>query len=154
MDLTQELEKVIQKAAIDQTLTPKAVEHFQEQIRQAGDLKKEVERLEKRKTEQAQEIERVVTKNREYKDELDAYKAREASLVERENKARELELKAEYQGTRVQDHKDMMGIIFRNTEVRRNIYENRQEVYTDQYGTRQTGYPNPSTSTEVTEKHE
>ncbi len=126
---------VIQKAAIDGVLTKIAVDQFNSIIGENESLKSDVkgltesyEGLEKRHHKSAEERDKAITK-------LKKYIAREDELVEREENMLKLELTAEYEAERVKDHKEMFSQVFRNIEMRRNVFTALPgATAVDQYG--------------------
>jgi len=121
-ELTDTLEKVIQQAALDGALTTDAVAQFHSLVVERNALKDANEEWEetdeKHKKEHAKlnaELEGTITK-------LHDYVTRERELVERETKVTRLEIEKECSDKRVEDHVKMVELIFRNLEVRRNVF--------------------------------
>ncbi len=126
---------VIQKAAIDGALTKLAVDQFNEIIGENETLKSDVkaltesyEGLEKRHNKASDERTKAIEK-------LKKLIAREDELEKREEQMLELELEAKYDQLRVEDHKEMFSLVFRNVEVRRNVFTPLPgATAVDQYG--------------------
>jgi hypothetical protein len=77
----------------------------------------------------------------------------EAGVILREQAITKLEAEAKHQGERVKDHKEMFTIVFRNLEVRRNVFTpSPGSPGVDQYGTAlPAGYVDEHQQTEKTE---
>ena len=144
-ELTEQLDKIIQQAALDGTLTQKAVDQFHSIITQNAALETKVASLEvvveeRRKKISGLEIDVALSKTL-----VEVAAKAEVEMIEREKKMTELELRAEYQLVRVNDHKEMFKTVFRNSVLRKEVMTPTHPSAPDQYGTRQEGYPNKDT---------
>jgi hypothetical protein len=121
-ELLSTIDKAIQKAALDGTLTDKAIQEFHGIIAANKDLTEE----NKTKTSQIKSLQDQLNNERSehgiVKAKLQEYINRETDLCEREDKMLELQLTAEYERERVNDHKEMFSLVFRNIETRRNVF--------------------------------
>lgn len=120
--MIDELERIIKKAAIDGTLNESAAKQMQDTIEENRTLKAKLEIMESeatalrdRKSEQERELKKL-------NGEANAVADREETVAKREEKMTELELRAEHQSERVRDHQSMFERVFRNTEIRRNVF--------------------------------
>lgn len=133
-DLAQELEKIILKAGIDGALTEDAVSQFHALVTERNALRDELKDTKRREdvaNENNQRLSREIT---EVTDMLNAWATREKDLKDREEKVLRLELTAEFQEKRVNDHKEMMKTVFKPYHMRKSVYENNTEPSNDQYG--------------------
>jgi len=117
-----QIQKIIQKAGIDGTLTEEAVGFFNKTIEKLKSLKVELEEskriyesLNKNFNGKCEQLEKVTAA-------LKAYNDREDELETREKEMLKLELTAQYERERVDDHKEMFNVVFRNIEVRRGVF--------------------------------
>ena len=140
-ELTEQLDKIIQQAALDGALTQKAVDQFHSIITQNTALETQVADLEglaeeRRKKISGLEIDVALSKTM-----VEVAAKAEVEMIEREKKMTELELRAEYQLVRVNDHKEMFKTVFRNSVLRKEVMTPVHPSAPDQYGTRQEGFP-------------
>jgi len=141
-ELTEQLDKIIQQAALDGTLTPKAVDQFHALIKQNVALETKVASLEvvveeRRKKISGLEIDVALSKTM-----VEVAAKAEIEMIERERFITKLELTATHEQQRVKDHQKMVELIFRNSVIRREVMTPTHPSAPDQYGTRQEGYPN------------
>lgn len=121
-ELTEKLEKVIQQAALDGALTEDAVAQFHSLVKERNALKDanvEWEETDKKSKLECEQLSRDIAK---MTGKLGDYQTRERELVERETKVTRLEIEKECSDKRVEDHVKMVELIFRNLEVRRNVF--------------------------------
>ena len=147
-DHIQEIDKIIQKAALDGVLTKGAVTQFSELIHERDALKKTTE-------EQGKELVKLNDVLRAVQGERDAARSdRDLMMTQmddvkkREEEMLKLEITAEFQEKRVTDHKEMFTTVFRNSVLRKEIMTPTHPSAPDQYGTRQEGYPSKDTTEE------
>lgn len=121
-DLTDQLDRMIQKAALDGALTNDAVKQFHTLVQENSNLK---EQLEKR-TEQNEQDAKVLAAVQKERDDArlvrDELLKRQDDLTAREEKITILEEKAKWQETRVNDHKHVLETIFKPGTVRREMW--------------------------------
>ena len=144
-ELTEQLDKIIQQAALDGALTQKAVDQFHSIIVQNTALETEVASLETVLDERAKKIDRL---------EIDLGMAKtlnkvaaeaEIEMIEREKNITTLELTAEHEKQRVKDHISMFTTVFRNSVIRKEVMTPVTPAPMDQ-GMRGTdGYPQRDT---------
>lgn len=137
------IRKVLDKAAIDGALTDDAAKYFHTALRENKELKAEVLILEQQVKTRDEAVNKLNSINSDLISDNNACIAREDELKTREEKMLKLELTAQYERERVDDHKEMFSLVFRNLETRRTIFT-PYEGYgssSDQYGTFQPGSP-------------
>jgi len=144
-ELTEQLDKIIQQAALDGALTQKAVDQFHAVLTQNTALEKETSQLVKANDQlkidcSVYEGQRDVARN-----ECEGWAGREQDLLTREAEITKLEMVAEYELQRVKDHQQMFTTVFRNSVIRKEVMTPTHPSAPDQYGTRQEGYPNKDT---------
>jgi len=148
----KEIEVAIQKAAIDGALSEAAVEQFHSVIQKCDDLTDKCVKLERTNEDLKKSRDELNTSFNQTSSTLSDYQTRERELVERETKNLELKLKAEHESKRVEDHKDMVKLVFRNLEVRRNVFPvSPAQHINDQGITAPGGYVEEKEQTEKTE---
>ena len=144
-ELTEQLDKIIQQAALDGTLTQKAVDQFHSIIVQNTALETEVASLETVLDERAKKIDRL---------EIDLGMAKtlnkvaaeaEIEMIEREKNITTLELTAEHEKQRVKDHINMFTTVFRNSVLRKEVMTPLEANRLDQGMQGQTGYAQKDT---------
>lgn len=120
-DINTKINEIIQAAALDGTLTRSAIAQFEELITENTTLVDHNQELEAaldvRKTDLIALEKRVARQN----DDLSIYEKRLATIDEREQKMTTLELTAKHESKRVEDHKAMVELIFRNSILRREV---------------------------------
>ena len=119
--LNMELTKLISKAAIDGTLSENAVKQFTDVLKENKDLISDIEMQNKQLGEQQGE-------NAKLRRELEAitkmhigFSEREMALTDRERQHEVLEMSLKYEQKRVDDHKSMVGLIFRNAVMKKGV---------------------------------
>lgn len=121
-ELTTELDRLIQKAALDGALTEDAVAQFHDILAENEGFKTQLETDVDKIKADALMIDSLKTDLRIAQGLNKVAAEMEASLINREQKMTVLEMQAKYELTRVEDHKEMVKLIFRNLEVRRNVF--------------------------------
>ena len=144
-ELTEQLDKIIQQAALDGALTQKAVDQFHTVLAENTALETKVASLEvvveeRRKKISGLEIDIALSKSL-----VELAAKAEVEMIEREKNMTKLELTANFQEQRVNDHKKMVELIFRNSVIRKGVMTPTHPSAPDQYGTRQEGYPQQDT---------
>ena len=133
-DIANELEKIIQKAAIDGALTEDAVSQFHAIVTERNALRTELKEA-KEKFDVCDEERRVqanLAHNREQQ--LDAWATREADLKDREEVCTRKEVESEFNEKRVQDHKEMFATVFKGLYMRKQVVTPGHAGHVDQYG--------------------
>jgi hypothetical protein len=144
-ELTEQLDKIIQQAALDGALTQKAVDQFHSVLTQNTALETKVASLEIVVEERAKRISGLEIDIGLAKTLVEVAGKAEIEMMEREKKMTELELRAEYQLVRVNDHKEMFTTVFRNSVLRKEVMTPVTPAPMDQ-GMRGTdGYPQRDT---------
>ncbi len=144
-ELTEQLDKMIQKAALDGALTNKAVDQFHSLVKQNEAMEEKAIKLEQSLMDAEKQITKLDADNSELRSLQGHMAQRENEVSEREKKMTTLELTVEFQEHRVNDHKKMVELIFRNSVLRREVMTPTHPSAPDQYGTRQEGYPSKDT---------
>ncbi len=121
-ELTEKLEKVIQQAALDGALTEDAVAQFHSLVKERNALKDANVEWEETDKKSKKAHEALNTSLSQVNTQLSDYQTRERELVERETKVTRLEIERECADIRVKDHINMVELVFRNLEVRRNVF--------------------------------
>jgi len=139
-ELTEQLDKIIQQAALDGALTQKAVDQFHSIITQNAALETKVASLEivveeRRKRISGLEIDVGISKTL-----VDLAAKAEIEMIEREKNITTLELTAEHEKQRVKDHINMFTVVFRNSVLRKEVMTPVTAAF-DQYNNRQDGFP-------------
>ena len=145
-ELTDNLDKLIQKAALDGALTADAVAQFhalveanESQTKQLGSLRDDLGK----KTKECDTLRQERDSARDIRG---TFKARIESLDEREKEMTKLEMTAAHQAERVKDHKEMFTTVFRNSVLRKEVMTPVGAGPIDQYGTKQSDvYPSKDT---------
>ena len=138
MKALEQIEKVIQQASLDGALTESAIQQYHEIIDENASLKESILESE-HNLEQSVKTRDALRQERDdartVRDEL--LKDRD-DVVEREKAITTLELQASGSLQRVADHKEMMTLIFKPGEIRRNAWGSVP-------GFDDNGYPNGQT---------
>ena len=133
-ELTDQLDTLIQKAALDGALTQTAVAQFHALVTQHDAVLEELVDLKK--------VHENTVINRDALNErcqaatkcAEEWAGREQDLMDREGKCDHLEMEAKYQGLRVEDHKEMFKTVFRNSVIRQGVMTPLAGLKADQYG--------------------
>jgi len=147
-DHIKEIDKIIQKAALDGVLTSGAVKQFNELILERDALAKTVDAQKitlKSKEDECNHLQESLAKYREMEQTLCT---REAAVEEDENEHRDRKVRLECADLRIKDHKEMFTTVFRNSVLRKEVMTPTHPSAPDQYGTRQEGYPSKDTTEE------
>lgn len=139
-DITKDLEKIILRAGIDGALTEEAVAQFHALIKERDALQIENKKLGERNTELDERVTSLAEQYNERQTRLQGWATREQELKDREEKCLRLELEAEYNLKRVEDHKSMVSLVFRNTVLKKQVVTPGSATI-DQYGTRNSEFP-------------
>ncbi len=144
-DLTDQLDKIIQKAALDGALTKDAVDQFHAIITQNTALETKVASLEvvveeRRKKISGLEIDVALSKSL-----VELAAKAEVEMIEREKFITKLELTATHEKQRVADHINMFQTVFRNSVIRKGVMTPLAPAAMDQGMTGQQGYAQQDT---------
>jgi predicted nuclease with TOPRIM domain len=152
----ENIQKIIEDLAANNSFSAKAMKQFTEMRDELESLESTNNYLRRGKKELEDDLKRIeksrdelVNENMDLKSELAHYHTRESELQDRESQAEVLSMTVAYERMRVDDHKNMVGLIFRNTEIRKRVFG--QELVampgtpdeTDQYGNRKWGTGQP-----------
>lgn len=119
--LTETLDKVIKQAALDGTFTNESVGQFHQLVEDYDLLKKKAVALERELKQTKRDKEQLESKARHLEKECETWAAREQDVLDREKKADVLDNSLVYEKLRVTDHQNMVGMIFRNSVLRREV---------------------------------
>ena len=122
MNVNDEITRVLERAAIDGALDRNAATRWKETLDSFDEAMSEIERLRGDLNKSRKDREDVSTLASNLAHDIEAWKKREAELIEREQKMLELELLARHHEQRVIDHQKMFGQVFRNLETRRTVF--------------------------------
>ena len=120
-ELTEQLDKIIQQAALDGALTQKAVDQFHTVLTENTALETKVASLEvvvedRRKKISVLEIDIALSKSL-----VEVAAKAEVEMIEREKNITTLELTAQHHEQRVVDHQFMFTTVFRNSVLRKEV---------------------------------
>ncbi len=121
-ELTEKLEKVIQQAALDGALTEDAVAQFHSLVKERNALKDANVEWEETDKKHKKESQKLSERCDNMQQQILLHVERESELEEREKKMTRLEIERECADIRVKDHINMVELVFRNLEVRRNVF--------------------------------
>lgn len=119
--LTEDLDRLIQKAALDGALTQKAVDMFHTVLGENKEITDKCVKLEQTQNRMEKEKKELDALLAQTSLKLGDYQTRERELVERETKITVLEMQAKYELARVEDHKEMFKVVFRNSVLRKEV---------------------------------
>ncbi len=139
-ELTTELDRLIQKAALDGALTQKAVDMFHSVLKENEDLRDKCVKLEQTQKRMEGENKELTTQRNNMQQQILLNAEREGALEERETKITVLEMQAKYELVRVEDHKEMFTTVFRNSVLRKEVMTPLPGLKADQYGTSHSPY--------------
>jgi len=133
-ELTDNLETLIQKAALDGALTQDAVAQFHALVEQQKASKIALDDYHKLTDQHNATIEALTKRCDAAETCAQDWAGREQDLMDREEKCLRLEMEAEYQGKRVSDHQEMVRLIFRNSVLKQGVMTPLAGLKADQYG--------------------
>lgn len=122
MALQDELLKLIQKASIEGTLTPAAVDYTKKLIEENASLTAKLDQHAQRISELTKQHGALADENRALTAAAADVAKREQAVATREKEITKLEMTAANEAKRVEDHKAMFSLVFRNLEMRRNVF--------------------------------
>ncbi len=148
-DLTKELDKLIQKAALDGALTPEAVAQFHSLVTQCDAQAGELRELNKVNTEIISARDELSRKLKIMLDDANELSTRASAIEADEDEHRNRKVQLECANLRVTDHQEMFRIVFRNAVIKRDVVTAGSASY-DQYNTKTDNFPD---KTPVEEEH-
>jgi len=120
-ELTEQLDTMIQKAALDGALTKDAVKQFHELV-EMGESLAEISLSQSREITDLKKRLTVANSKLDVANGLVKLAGEaELKMIEREAKITTLELTAKHEAVRVADHKEMFLTVFRNSVLRREV---------------------------------
>ena len=139
-ELTDQLDKIIQKAALDGALTEDAVAQFHSLVKQCDAQAEELRSLNKLNNELKERRDKLTTELHLSQTLNKVAAEAEIAMMEREKFITKLELTAELESKRVQDHKEMFTTVFRNSVLRKEVLTPVEATRMDQGMSGQPGY--------------
>jgi len=133
-DLTDNLERIIQKAGIDGALTEEAVAQFHSLVEQQKASRIALDDYAKLTTQHDATIEDLTKRLVAAETCAQEWAGKEQDLMDREGKCTELEIRKECADKRVEDHQSMIGLIFRNAVIKKGVMTPLAGLKADQYG--------------------
>ena len=122
MSLSTDIQKLVEMEQIKGQLNPEVLQRVLDLQRTASDL-------EAKREQAAKELAAATVSNKKLADELAIASAKIDEIARRENECAKreahittLELTAKHEAQRVQDHRSMFELVFRNIETRRNVF--------------------------------
>ena len=144
-DLTDQLDKIIRKAALDGALTEDAVAQFHSLVKQCDAQAEELRSLNKLNIELKDKRDKLTTDLQMAKKLNEIAVTAELEMIEREKQITTLELTAEHEKQRVKDHINMFTTVFRNSVLRKEVMTPLEANGLDQGMQGQTGYAQKDT---------
>ena len=138
-ELTDQLDKIIQKAALDGALTQDAVSQFHALVKERDALKEANEEWEVSDKKLKKDLARDQAQVKILSAECETWAGREQDLLDREGKCTELEIRKECADSRVTDHQEMFRIVFRNAIIRKEVMTTN-ENHTDMNGAQHSSF--------------
>lgn len=122
MDIAQQINTILQDQAIREALNASAYELVSNTMKEAKTLAEKLAAAERDKEAMRFERDRTSGNLSAAQAEIAALKTKVAAYEKREGEFLRNELRAEFNAQRVNDHVSMVGLIFRNVEVRRETF--------------------------------
>ncbi len=144
-DLTDQLDKIIRKAALDGALTEDAVAQFHSLVTQCESQAEELRSLNKLNNELIDKRDKLTIELTQSKTLNEIAVKAELEMIERELKMTTLELTATHEKQRVQDHINMFTTVFRNSVLRKEVMTPLEATRMDQGMQGQGGYASKDT---------
>lgn len=144
-DLTDQLDKLIRKAALDGALTESAVDQFHSLVKQCDSQAEELRSLNKLNTELKDKRDKLTGELTVSKTLNEVAVKAELEMMERERNITTLELTAAHESQRVKDHINMFQTVFRNSVLRREVMTPIAPTNMDQGMQGQSGYAERNT---------
>ena len=116
------IDKILQRAVLDGVLRDGEITRYSDLIKSEAGQRQALETLKREAVELKDKRQALQKENQTLTDYLKEWTRREDELLTREKEMTKLECRLEAEQTRVSDHKSMFQLVFRNTEVRRNVF--------------------------------
>lgn len=139
-DLTNELDRLIQKAALDGALTPEAVAQFHSLVKQCDAQAEELLTFHASNKALTKERDELSRKLKIMLDDANELSTRAAAVDASEQEHRDREVKLECAELRVKDHQEMFRVVFRNAVIKRDVVTPGSASF-DQYNTKTDNFP-------------
>ena len=139
-ELTDNLDKLIQKAALDGALTTDAVAQFHALVTQCDAQAKELRDLTKIHGEVMEARDEAKRKLKIMLDDANELSTRAAAIEADEDEHRNRKVQLECANLRVTDHQEMFRVVFRNAVIKRDVVTAGSASY-DQYNTKTDNFP-------------
>jgi hypothetical protein len=139
-ELTDNLDKLIQKAALDGALTQDAVAQFHSVVTQCDAQAEELRSLTKIHGEVMGERDEAKRKLKVMLDDANELSTRAAAIEADEQEHCDRKVRLECAELRVTDHQEMFRVVFRNAVIRREVVTPGSASF-DQYNTKTDNFP-------------
>lgn len=139
-ELTDQLDKLIQKAALDGALTQDAVSQFHSLVKQCDAQAEELRELNKVNSATIKSRDELSRKLKIMLDDANELSTRGAAIEADEDEHRNRKVQLECANLRVTDHQEMFRVVFRNAVIKREIVTPGSASY-DQYNTKTDNFP-------------
>lgn len=139
-ELTDGLDKLIQKAALDGALTPDAVAQFHSLVKQCDAQAEEIADLQKVNENITTNRDELSRKLKIMLDDANELSTRAAAVHEAEQEHANREVKLECAELRVKDHQEMFRVVFRNAVIKRDVVTPGNSSF-DQYNNKTDNFP-------------
>lgn len=139
-ELTDGLDKLIQKAALDGALTPEAVAQFHSLVTQCDAQAEELRELQKVNTDIVEKRDELSRKVKIMLDDANELSTRAAAIEADEQEHCDRKVRLECAELRVADHQEMFRVVFRNAVIKRDVVTPGSASF-DQYNTKTDNFP-------------
>ncbi len=144
-ELTDQLDKIIRKAALDGALTEDAVAQFHSLVKQCDAQAEELRSLNKLNSTLIDQKDKLTTELHLSQTLNKVAAEAEIAMMEREKNITTLELTAGFEAQRVKDHINMFTTVFRNSVLRKEVMTPIEATRMDQGMSGQSGYASKDT---------
>jgi len=124
----EKIEQIIRDLSTDASFSGEAMRQFLDLKTEVDSQESTIKYLRRQNvekdelaTKQSRAIKAVEVALEERNHEIEGWRKRESELVDREQQRTKQEVQLQYESKRVEDHQTMVGLIFRNTELRTRV---------------------------------
>jgi len=139
-ELTEQLDTMIQKAALDGALTQDAVAQFHSLVQQCDAQAEELRSMNKINVELVDKCEKTKEKLTIMLSDANELSTRAAAIEVGEDEHRDRKVRLECAELRVKDHQEMFRVVFRNAVIKRDVVTPGSASF-DQYNTKTDNFP-------------
>ncbi len=135
MDKTyqEKIQEIVSQALADKTFTPEVLAQISEVYKEHEQALKDIEQKNTTIENLREERQVLSFKNDEYVKQLEAYKSREEEITRKEKEQREADLEIRHANQRVQDIKEIIGIVFKNPVFQESTYKSEPDMRPGSY---------------------